>query len=456
MNTELGYLPVGFPLQLYYLIISIVGILFFVFMKKDKLSVLLFLIFFGGVFAYWGELIDNTYKLVLVGLTLLLFFDKTTKYFNTKSLIIFFFFSGVFFISVYTNKNPILYSFSQYSKYLVPFLLSTYIFNNLQTIESNEFYLRFVLKLILLQVIFSFVKLFTIGFSESVVGSAAFMGGNPATFLPVLGLFIIYSISNGHLDKKNIVFLGSMLFISIMSFKRIIWFIYPIIFITLNYLWGNTRYFKYLVVLAPIIFYLGVRLNPTLNKENKIWGSFDLDYAINYAMEYSGISRTQMAGDIFIGRFAGNLQMLKFVGNNFSQFKTWFGYGPKAIYGMPYYEYQKTNWPWNIKHKGSLTGAARFLIAYGLFGVTFYLMLFSAIFYQNKNKKFSTFLIILFVVEFLFYLDTFILTFLMIPLILLSNYLSLLVKNSYLNFLNYGIHQPSNHSEIKVAEASSF
>jgi hypothetical protein len=261
-------------------------------------------------------------------------------------------------------------------------------------------------------------------------------GGNSATFLPIIGLLIVYTINDGKIRLRDIILLGSMFLISIMSFKRIIWFIYPIIVISLNVIWGRTKYLKYILLLSPVIFYLGVRLNPSLNKEFKIWGSFDLFYAIEYAQEYSGLETTASSNNVSSGRFAGNYFMIEYIFREISDFKTWFGYGPKIIYGIDYNEYARGIWKWRVQEKGSLTGAARFLISYGLFGLLLYLLLIILLFYKSNNKKLRLFIIIFFLLEFFFYLDTLILPFLMIPLLLISNYLSISNINNRLIMLN--------------------
>ncbi len=38
--------------------------------------------------------------------------------------------------------------------------------------------------------------------------------------------------------------------------------------------------------LSPLVFYFGVRLTPSLNPENQIWGSFNWQYALEYADWY--------------------------------------------------------------------------------------------------------------------------------------------------------------------------
>lgn len=224
-----------------------------------------------------------------------------------------------------------------------------------------------------------------------------------------------------------------MLIISVMSFKRIIWFIYPAVLIALNILSGRTKYIKYVILLAPLIFYIGVRLNPTLNKEHKIWGSFDFSYAIEYSKEYSGINSSTPNGDPSLGRFAGNYQMIKYIGKEISNYETWFGYGPESIYGTSYSDYAKGKWKYGVSDLGSLTGAARFIISYGLIGMILYLSLIILLFHKVNNKRFGLFIIIMFLLEFIFYLDTLFLPFLIIPLLLLSNYLFILSKNDTLN-----------------------
>ena len=55
----------------------------------------------------------------------------------------------------------------------------------------------------------------------------------------------------------------------------------------------HTKYLKYVLLIIPLIFYLGVRLNPTLNKEEKIWGSFDLYMSLSIPKMYRGLRNTK-------------------------------------------------------------------------------------------------------------------------------------------------------------------
>jgi hypothetical protein len=435
MNTEVGYLPSGSVLLLYYAIVSVIGVLFFVYIRKDKLSVLIFLIFFVGVSDYWGEIVNTLFKFLILTLAILIYFDiKEKLYIKITPLIIFFLFSLAFWISIFSNQNPFLYSFSQFTKFLIPFILFMFLLNNTLNIQESEHYLGLIIKLILLQVLFSFIKLITIGFSESIVGSVAYLGGNSATILPILGYIIIHFLSDGKLKKLEIIQIASMLFISIMSFKRMIWFLFPIVILVLNSNLLSVKYIKYAILLLPFILYLGVRLNPTLNKEKKIWGSFDLAYALNYAQDYYGVENMESRNDKSFGRLAGNNYMMNFIAGNLNNYKIWFGYGPKTIYGIAYEEYARTNWPWGVTSKGSLTGAARFFIAYGLLGICLYLCLMIYFFCYTNNKKFKIFIIFFFLFEFFFYLDSFIYLPIIISILLLLNYLTLRQKISFSNF----------------------
>lgn len=426
MNTELGYLPTGFLVTLYYSIITIIGLTFFIFIKKDKFSIFLFMIFFSGVFSAIGELFDNLFKILLLFFSFLLLFDTKQKLnINTTLVAIFLLFSISFSISIYVNRNPILYSISQYSKYLIPFIIYHFIINKLTDIISSKYYLHLIVKLILLQVLFSVVKLFTIGFSESIVGSIAYMGGNSASILPIIGLLIVYTLNKDNIGKSEIFQIASFTLISIMSFKRIIWFLLPIFLVILNIIFGHVKHLKYVLIAAPIIFYLGVRLNPTLNKEEKIWGSFDLEYVIWYVQDYYGLNSNNQIRDESFGRVGGNEFMINYVKAYITDIRTWFGYGPKAIYGLSYTEYEKQKFKWGVSGKGSLGGAARFLIAYGLAGMFFYLALIINFFYKNDNIKIRHLLIGFFLLEFFFYLDTLIYLPIIISLLIFSNYLTI-------------------------------
>jgi hypothetical protein len=251
------------------------------------------------------------------------------------------------------------------------------------------------------------------------------MGGNIATILPLLGYMIIYFLSKGKINRVQIVQIASLLFISIMSFKRIIWFVFPIVILGLNLNSTSLKYLKYAVIIIPVIIYMGIRLNPTLNKEKKIWGSFDIDYAIEYSKDYYGAENTTYGRDKSDGRLAGNSYMINYIGANLNDYNTWFGFGPKSIYGISYQDYAKRSWPWRISDKGSLTGAARFFISYGLFGMIFYLSLIISFLTNIKYKRFQVLLIVLVLLEFFFYLDTFIELPIIISILILSNYLAL-------------------------------
>jgi len=425
MNTEVGYFPVGPNLIIYYTIVTLIGSLFFIYLRKDKFSILLFLMFFNGVSSYWGEFIDTLFKFLILAFTILIYLDtKNTSYINLTSSIIFVLFSMTFWFSIYSNQNPFLFAFSQYTKFLIPFLIFTSLINHLFDKQMLSYYLRLVVNLILLQVLFSITKFFTIGFSESVVGSIAFLGGSSASILPILGYLIIYFLNDGKIKKSEIIQIASMLVISIMSFKRIIWFLMPAVILILNSRFFFSRYLKYAIIVIPIILYVGIRLNPTLNKEKKIWGSFDLAYAIDYAQDYYGMEDNKHGIDKSVGRFGGNIVMIKYILANIDNYKTWFGYGPKVIYGMVYEDYAKTKWPWGISDKGSLTGAARFFISYGLLGIIFYLSLIIYFFNYCTSKNFTIIMVIFFLFEFFFYLDSLFYFPLITSFLLISSFLT--------------------------------
>ena len=154
------------------------------------------------------------------------------------------------------------------------------------------------------------------GLNESVVGSIASQGGAIATSLPILGLFFIWYKRRGVFKRKDWIFIVGLIFIGFVSNKRAIWFIFPMMLALLMFYVPkrkiplNTAIMS--IVAIPFVFYLGVRLNPTLNREHKIWGSFNWNYTINYAGTYSfGEQETEEKG---VGRGGATLLLYdKFV-----------------------------------------------------------------------------------------------------------------------------------------------
>ena len=172
---------------------------------------------------------------------------------------------------------------------------------------------------------------------------------------------------------------------------------------------------------VPFIFYLGVRFNPTLNKEEMIGGSFDPKYAIEYANNYMfGNEETKKQGT---GRGGATLLLYNKLTSSELGSADWFGYGLRFIYATNYEEFDDLNF--GISTKGAATGVFQSFVSSGFLGifVTFFFAL--AILVKTKNKRLRYVLIGFFCWEYFFYtgiiLREYSLSFILIYLIIFSS-----------------------------------
>ena len=66
-----------------------------------------------------------------------------------------------------------------------------------------------------------------------------------------------------------------------------------------------------LLPFLPLIFYAGVRLNPTLNPERKVWGSFDFNYMMDYTTDYSLGTESKRNDEMAYGRVSSTILLIK-------------------------------------------------------------------------------------------------------------------------------------------------
>ena len=89
---------------------------------------------------------------------------------------------------------------------------------------------------------------------------------------------------------KSWLFIAGLLLVGIATGKRAVILLFPLLFMVLSVYVCKKKYSNriwMIVAAAPFLFYLGVRLTPTFNPENKVWGSFDLEYMMNYTENYA-------------------------------------------------------------------------------------------------------------------------------------------------------------------------
>jgi hypothetical protein len=375
--------------------------------RNNLLYFLIILLFYDGFFASFGDQVWNIYKIILP----LIAFYCTIKYSSFSDLrkedylifTSFLLFSLSFMFSAYLNGDYFNITFSQYAKYVNLFLLF-FIFKKTSTRHLFQFekvnYLIF--SLLIIQILLTILKFLTWGFRESVVGSISFTGGAVASVLPILGFIFIWFYRKGILSQKDWIFTILLMFISVVSMKRAVWFVLPaVIFMFLYYVPKKKvpRNWVYAIPIIPIAFYFAVRLNPTFNREGTTMGSFDMRFILESAREYTFGSKT----GIEKGQGRGGAVWLLFDNLLHKKLneKSLFGYGLKDMYTTDYDQFDTLGF--GLNHKGSATGVFQSYVSTGYIGVLFTIFFAFSILRTIKDKRLRYVIIGLFCWEYFFY-----------------------------------------------------
>jgi hypothetical protein len=376
---------------------------------NDSLSFLIILIYYFGLFAYFGKKVENPYKILILILSVYnaLKFKVFTKRPKRKIFIPFFILTVFFISSIIINGDYFNLGASQYSRYVIPFCFY-FIFNYYVYADPLKFqkFNSLFYELLLIQIILSLIKLFIFGLLESIVGSVYYVGGALATILPILGFIFIWTINNGIIEKKDWLFIVGLLIIPIASMKRAIWFVMPVVlFLFMVYIPKKKLNYKYLLIILmlPIILYFGIRLNPTLNKEGKTWGSFDLNYAIEYSLNYS-FGKEDVIGNREEGQGRGGATIMLlnklFTFNNFN-IHDFFGFGLNEFYTKDYSDFDVEKY--GVNHKGAVTGFFQNYISTGYLGVISFLIYILILLFTVRHQRIRIALFLIFSWEYFFY-----------------------------------------------------
>jgi hypothetical protein len=259
--------------------------------------------------------------------------------------------------------------------------------------------------LILVQIILAVLKFLLIGPMESIVSSLSYNGGAIATVFPLLAFTFLWMYRSGNFNRKDWLFVLGLLFIGYVNYKRAIWFVLPLFiwFIMVYVQKRNVRKFA-LLLFVPFIIYLGIRLNPTLNKEQKVWGSFDINYAYNYAKEYSfGKKEDISTQNVGSGRGgATKLLFNKLFHGDISSVDL-FGQGLELMYVEGAKDETEFTEKYSLNSIGAANGFFQFYVVFGFLGTLLTLIFVSSLIRKILNLRFRIIIAGLFVWEFFFY-----------------------------------------------------
>jgi hypothetical protein len=397
--------------SIYWLIVLITFAYILYKYRRSSFCILIILFFYSGLAASFGKAIENPFKILLVLFSIYLLIKykglQQLKYRDKLLLGAFIVFSVSFLTSVTVNGGYFTLIFSQYGKYLSPILIYL-IFTSIQSKRSQDILkLSFLfLSLISIQIVLSILKLILIGIHESIVGSVAYSGGGLATPVPLFGFIILWLYRRGVFKAKDWIFVFLLLIIGFASNKRAIWFIMPFfIFLFVYYIPRriSIKQLIYYIPLIPIIFYLGVRLNPFLNVEGKIGGTFNFQYTIDYIMSYSFGSSTDIS-EIKTGEGRASATFL-LINKLFSDkpliLNDFIGYGLEEIYTVDYEQFNDIKF--GLSSKGAASGVFQTYIVSGFLGIIVTIGLMLAILNLVTEKRLRYTLGLLLIWDYFFY-----------------------------------------------------
>jgi len=390
----------------------------------SRLSVLIILVFWEGLFNYLGDITNpffqfNLYNVYKIFIVLYAFYLVKAKFnaSNKNELRIntaFIIFTISFWLSYYINDGEIITILSQYFyKFGLVFILYHYFKNYLNNLYRIERLKRILLIVLYIQIALSIIKIIFVGFGvEKVTGSMSAGGAGIAVVSPIIFLIFYWLIKGGNFKRTDWIISILILIIALASNKRQPVIFYPVVLFTLFvYVKKDIRIYtlvKYLP-LVLIIFYLGIRLTPSFTPENKTWGKFDLNYVRNYSLSYYfGTSNEE---EIFSenydysGRGGGvtyYFQPQKL--NLISLEELLFGKGLYEVAVRAHGRFTATSRSdYGISHSGLIGEAGALLYSIGYLGTLSLVLLAVFIIRTIKNKRLALVLLLFFLWDFLFY-----------------------------------------------------
>ncbi len=388
------------------LVIFLTALAIFTILKKvNALYSLMFVLYFQGVFSILDFPMSLVKTIIEVLCWLFFFialFNRNTLSRSLPGFFLFGLFTIFYLTAIILTKTMNFDAYSFYRHYLNGFLLLSavymYPFAQSQLFRIN----RFVFLLFILQVFASVFKLIIIGQYEEFAGTMVVSNGSMNTIFPLFAIcFLVFAWFNMGRKRKYILYSFGFIFMGWVGGKRGIYF-YLIILI-LMIIWKRFRDMRKgsflplsVIRFTPIgillfitIFYLGVRLTPTLNPDHKTWGRYDSEFLASYLYTYNLVD--EKTGD-YRGRFGGTYVLLQdaisgggLALKNPTLKSNMVGFGPDKIVGDVGIRYERQRQIGIFRLSGTIaTGFTNVFIGLGLLGV-----IFTVWFFMYYNRKVS-------------------------------------------------------------------
>ena len=298
---------------------------------------------------------------------------------------------SVLFFILFSIPSAIFTSPIMYLLFLQEFLLVWIMFycfyHASWTKENRDSFNRLFIGLCVSQFFAAILKYFIIGICEPYIGTMASHSGGLTTLFSLAG-FTTCSIMYFCTKKKKLLLgcVGFVLF-GLIGEKRALVFMIPVsllasflVYSVFSKQFGISFIKKIIegIVLVPLIFYVMVRVNPSFNPEREVWGTFDLEYTLNYTEKYNSGALTKDVDNVgrSDARAAFHAQIM-----NDNLYHILFGYGSGLLVQSGFntetkgsvQEYSLDRW--GIGYSISI-GYLKLLAQVGFIGMFLYFMIF--------------------------------------------------------------------------------
>ena len=381
--------------------------------RDDSISVIIICLFFGGVpIDLGGNIGRNVFRIAMLAAAgwkavstggLWQFVIRHKALTVTILLYILYF----VYSSILINGDNVMLVFSLLSKTITPLLLLTAMLEEYyyDSDKAEEWFWLFG-ELIVVQILLSIAKMVVSGgYVEGWIGSMTGLeGGGAGTSFPLLGLMWLALKTDMRFKRADWLMALGLLIIGFAAGKRAVWFLFPVLFLVLTIVVYRHRVGRKIVtalLLTPIFFYLALRISPTFNPENKVWGSFDPEFAIGYIMDYTGgMDKDNGSVEKGVGRL-GAITWL-WAQTDRTGDKIIYGRGNEYLTYGGSKNYTNASYLDGIQSRGNITGIVNTFFSLGIIGVVLMLALIVGLFLPDKSA-FNITLLCVVLLDYIFY-----------------------------------------------------
>jgi len=367
--------------------------------------IIFILSFSKGVLELMG-ISETILQLIIESLIVVLFLMASLNVVKTKTikgpgLVVFFILVGYSVISFLLNEVSGI-QFFFFLRKLILYILFFYSLFNLKIPQADkQRVIKLLTILFIIQIPAAFIKLVVLGGTlEKIVGTMSINEGSLATIMPLFPIAYLINIYLEDNKIKNLILIGLFFFIGLMSNKLGIIMYIIVLFVLLTYLNSNSKYYlinlKFIKKMAINSFFLiliiglFMSLNPRANPENKVGGSININYLIEFTENYQTLD--QEDGTDGDGRFDAPFVSFERLSNAGIK-NVFFGFGPGDIVKSSFFKFDNPLLEkYNIGYGGRI-GLVWILMQLGVLGViiflVFHLYLLNRVYkiYRLKRKS---------------------------------------------------------------------